>query len=257
VIGDSYDLRTPEQVDLQYDLAGLGSRSLAMVIDMLIQGAVILALAVVFGLGAALLALNARSLFNDASSTIVIVGVAVGVLLVFLLGWGYFIFFELTWNGQSPGKRVAGIRVLTARGEPVTLVHSLVRNILRLVDILPSSYMVGAVTILLSGRSQRLGDMAAGTVVVRERREELPQTLPLIDPQFALPDWIARAFTAEDVVLAREFLLRAPTLAPMQRYELGEKIAKRLHARLAAAGHTVPGSVTNEGLLASVAAVRA
>ncbi|MGE3272406.1 MAG: RDD family protein [Chloroflexota bacterium] len=257
MIGDAYDLRTPEQIDLQYDLAGLGSRCLALIVDLLIQSAVILALGAVFGLGAALLAANFRQVLNNTSSTIFIVGVALAILLIFALTWGYFIFFELTWNGQTPGKRAAGIRVLTTRGEPVTLVHSLVRNLLRLVDALPSGYMVGAISILISGRSQRLGDMAAGTVVVRERHEELPQTLPPLDPQLALPAWIASTFTAEDVALARDFVLRAPTLEAHQRYELGAKIAQAMRARVAAAGQTIPPAVTDEILLAGVAAARA
>ena len=101
---------------------------------------------------------------------LVYIGIAIAVLLIFVLLWGYFIFFELTWNGQTPGKRAAGVRVLTSRGEPVTLVHTLVRNVLRIVDALPSFYMVGVISILVTRRSQRLGDLAAGTVVVRERR---------------------------------------------------------------------------------------
>jgi uncharacterized RDD family membrane protein YckC len=141
MIGDPYDLRTPEQIDLQYDLAGLGSRSLAMLVDGLIQGVIILALAFVFGLG---MALVGGTFFRNSSTVILAVGAAIGLLLAFAIVWGYFIFFELVWNGQSPGKRAAGLRVLTMRGEPVTLVHSLVRNVVRLVDLLPSAYMVGA-----------------------------------------------------------------------------------------------------------------
>ncbi|MCC7367154.1 MAG: RDD family protein [Chloroflexi bacterium] len=250
MIGDSYDLRTPEQIDLQYDLAGLGSRGLAMLIDGLIQLVAIVALAMVFGMGTAVLA---RYFFPENTDVLVPVGVGIGLLLIFAIFWGYFIFFELTWNGQSPGKRVAGVRVLTVRGEPVTLVHSLVRNIVRLVDLLPSGYMAGAISVLLTRRSQRLGDLAAGTVVVRERREELPRTLPPIDPSLALPPWVASAFTAEDVALAREFLLRAPELSDLRRYELGERLCQTYRARLAEAGHTPPPGLSNEALMAGVA----
>jgi uncharacterized RDD family membrane protein YckC len=254
VIGDPYDLRTPEQIDLQYDLAGLGSRSLAMVIDATIQGVAILALVLVFGLAMGLLG---GTFFRNSSGLVLAIGVGVGLLLIFALFWGYFIFFELTWNGQSPGKRAAGVRVLTSRGEPVTLVHSLVRNVLRIVDMLPSAYMAGAICMLLTQRSQRLGDLAAGTVVVRERREELPRTLPPLDPRFALPPWVASSLSGEDVALAREFLLRSPELSDIRRYELGEKLAQAYRARLTAAGHTPPPGLTNEALLAGVASVRA
>ena len=122
---------------------------------------------------------------------LMIVTISLVVLAIFLLIWGYHIFFEFLWNGQTPGKRVAGIRVLTTRGEPVTFVHVLVRNLLRIVDFLPSSYMLGAVCILVTRRSQRLGDLAAGTIVVHERFDALPRTLAPLDPSAALPPRIA------------------------------------------------------------------
>ena len=179
------------------------------------------------------------------------------MLLVFALSWGYFIFFELVWNGQTPGKRVVGIRVLTSRGEPVTLVHSLVRNLVRLVDALPSAYMIGSIAILVTRRSQRLGDLAAGTIVVRERHAELPRPLPPLDPSLMLPPQLASAFSGQDVLLARDFLRRAPYILPARRSELGSQIASRLRARLAAAGQTAPPGLTDDHLLASVAALRA
>src|SRR5437763_829483 len=225
MIDDAYDLRTPEQIDLQYDLAGLGSRFMAMALDTLIQGVLIVALAAVFGLGAALLAGSLRDVVGRGAGIVLVVGVALVVLLVFALGWGYFIFFEMVWNGQTPGKRAAGIRVLTARGEPVTLVHALVRNLLRLVDALPSGYMIGIVAILVTPRSQRLGDLAAGTIVVRERHAELPRPLPPLDPELALPPHLAGAFSSRDVLLARDFLRRASYLLPARRSELSRQIA--------------------------------
>src|SRR3954453_4232812 len=98
MIDDSYDLRTPEQIDLQYDLAGLGSRFMAIAIDMLIQSAVIFALVAVFGLGAALFASSFRDLTSGTSGIVLTVGIALAVLLVFVLTWGYFLVFELIWN---------------------------------------------------------------------------------------------------------------------------------------------------------------
>ena len=256
-LDDAYDLRTPEQIDLQYDLAGLGSRFMAMVLDTLILFGVILGLAAVFGLGAALLAASMRDLIGRYATLFAVVGVALVVLLIFALGWGYFIFFELVWNGQTPGKRAAGIRVLTARGEPVTLVHALVRNLLRLVDALPSGYMIGIVAILVTPRSQRLGDLAAGTIVVRERHDELPRPLPPLDPSLALPPHLAGAFTSADVLLARDYLRRAPSLLPARRAGLSRQIAATLRARLAASGQPVPPDLTDDHLLAAVAALRA
>jgi uncharacterized RDD family membrane protein YckC len=254
---DAYDLRTPEQIDLQYDLAGIGSRFMAIAVDGLIQGAIMLGLGAVFGLGAALLTFSLRDAIGQSSGVFLVVGVAIGVLLIFALGWGYFIFFELIWNGQTPGKRAVGIRVLTARGEPVTLVHSLVRNLLRLVDMLPSAYMVGVISILVTPRSQRLGDLAAGTIVVRERPAELPRPLPPVDPSLMLPPHLAGAFRSTDVLLARDFLRRAPTLLPARRDALRTQIARTLRARLATVGQAAPPAFTDDQLLAAVAALRA
>jgi uncharacterized RDD family membrane protein YckC len=254
---DAYDLRTPEQIELQYDLAGIGSRFMAMALDSLIQFALIAALAAVFGLGAAMLTFSLRDLIGRYSGLFLVVGVALALLLIFALGWGYFIFFEQIWNGQTPGKRAVGIRVLTVRGEPVTLVHSLVRNLLRIVDALPSAYMIGVVSILVTRRSQRLGDVAAGTLVVRERHAELPRPLPPVDPSLMLPPHLAAAFASTDVLLARDFLRRAPTLLPARRDALRAQIAGALRARLAAIGQAAPPDLTDDRLLAAVAALRA
>jgi uncharacterized RDD family membrane protein YckC len=256
MIDESYDLRTPEQVELSYDLAGIGSRGLARLIDGLIQGGLIIAVAFVFGLGAALLAgLSRRWLDVDPTLTAVL-GVSLMVLLIFGVIFGYDIFFELYWNGQTPGKRAAGIRVLTVRGEPVTLVHVLVRNLLRVVDFLPSSYIVGVISILLTRRSQRLGDLAAGTLVVHERHEALPRTLDTVAPPVTLAPPLAAAFTREDVALARDFLLRSATLPPEQRQQLSARIAGTFRRRLASNGQTLPPDLADEHLLLGVASLR-
>jgi uncharacterized RDD family membrane protein YckC len=257
IVDDAYDLRTPEQIELQYDLAGLGSRFMAIALDSLIQGAVMLALFSVFGFGMALLSVSMRDMLGRNASVFAIGGIALVVLLIFLLSWGYFIFFEMVWNGQTPGKRITGIRVLTVRGEPVTLVHSLVRNLLRLVDSLPSGYMLGIIVMLATARSQRLGDLAAGTIVVRERHAELPRALPPLDPSLMLPPHLASAFASRDVLLARDFMRRAPSLSPDRRAVLGRQIAATLRARLTAAGYPAPPDFADEHLLAAVAALRA
>jgi uncharacterized RDD family membrane protein YckC len=211
---------------------------------------------VVFVLGALLLTGTTRDWFGADLGIATFIGIAVAGLLIFAVTWGYFIFFELAWNGQTPGKRMAGIRVLTDRGEPVTLVHALVRNVLRLVDILPSAYMIGAICILTTRRAQRLGDLAAGTVVVRERRAELPRTLPPLDPSLMLPPQLVHAFTMDDVLLARDFVLRAPELQPAQQHELASRIAATLRARLQAANQPVPPDLTDARLVQGVAALR-
>lgn len=255
-MADAYDLRTPEQVDLEYEVAGLGSRFIALLIDSLIQTVVMIAVFVAFALGAALLGATTRRLFGGDTTLVAVLGVALAVLLVFVVTWGYFVVFELAWNGQTPGKRAAGIRVLTARGEPITLVHAFVRNLVRIVDYLPTSYMVGAAVILATRRAQRLGDLAAGTIVVKERRAGPPRTLPALPPEQALPPQQAALFTRDDVALARDFLLRRQELPPDRRGALAREIADRFRARLGETGEPAASTDADEWLLARVAAVR-
>jgi uncharacterized RDD family membrane protein YckC len=247
-MNDSYQVSTPEQVALGFEIVGLGSRFLAALLDTLIQTVVLLALILLVGLVNTLLGPlgGARSGDWVAGATVALV-----VLLLFLTYWGYHIFFEMAWNGQTPGKRLIGIRVLTTGGQPITLVHSLIRNLVRIVDYLPASYMIGAVAILVTPRCQRLGDLAAGTIVVRERREAAPRTLEGYAGQ-ALSPAQASLFKADDVTLAREFLLRRDTLPLERRQALAEQIASRFRARLGPSAAAVPA----EALLASVAALR-
>ncbi|HEV7685083.1 MAG TPA: RDD family protein, partial [Acidimicrobiia bacterium] len=152
---DRISIPTPEGVELELVLAGLGSRLVAAIVDQLIKLAVFLAL---FVLGGALSGDNAGGFL-----------VAVLVVASFLVFFGYDVAFETLASGRTPGKRAAGLRVVRLGGEPVGFLASAVRNLLRLVDSLPGIYAVGAVCILFSSRNQRLGDLAAGTLVVRER----------------------------------------------------------------------------------------
>ena len=256
-MADAYDLRTPEQVDLEYEVAGLGSRFIAILIDSLIQVAVMIAVVASFALGAAVLGVAVRGSgsFGGDGTLAVVLGIAVAVLLVFLITWGYFVAFELAWNGQTPGKRAAGIRVLTTGGEPITLVHALVRNLVRIVDYLPTSYMVGATVILVTRRAQRLGDLAAGTMVVKERRAGPPRTLASLPPEQALPPQQAIRFSRDDVALARDFLLRRHDLPPERRRALAQDLAGRFRERLGEDALHGGSPEADEWLLARVAAV--
>src|SRR4051812_10678443 len=141
MIDDPYGLRTPEQVELRYDIAGLGSRFMAALIDGLIQGVLVAALIFGLGMGSALFSVALQRWLRTDPTIFLVTAIALMLLAIFVVIWGYHIFFELVWNGQTPGKRLAGLRVLTTRGEPVTFVHVVVRNLLRIVDFLPSSYI--------------------------------------------------------------------------------------------------------------------
>lgn len=158
---------TPENVAFGYPIAGIGSRFLAALVDSLII--LILQLAVQVSLYALLNAFAGLSL--DSELQTLTWAAAIFGLVGFALLWGYYIFFELAWNGQSPGKRWVGLRVIRAEGTPITLSESIIRNLVRLVDFLPVAYGVGVVTMFIDARSRRLGDLAAGTLVVRDKAD--------------------------------------------------------------------------------------
>ena len=168
---ETHYIDTPEQVELAYSVAGIGSRFVAVLLDSLILGAFFLA---------EILSMVA---FAGATSALAsgdggVVGAAVKwfialiVFINFAVAWGYFAWFEAYWHGQTPGKRVMKIRVIKDSGRQITLFEALARNLLRVVDYLPGFYLVGLITMLCNKRSQRLGDLVAGTIVVHERLDE-------------------------------------------------------------------------------------
>jgi len=171
---DMYKLETPESVAVTYPVAGIGSRFLAALIDTLIQLTIVAALAIIM-----LVIINISGL--NTSGAAAYVALAIGVLGVTAVLLGYYIFFELIWNGQSPGKRAMRLRVIQISGYPVTPFAVLIRNVLRLVDFLPAYYGVGVITMIVNKNARRLGDLAAGTIVVKEGREGDLSSLPASD----------------------------------------------------------------------------
>ncbi len=165
-IGDQLNIDTPELVSIELPLAGIGSRFIAILVDTLILGAALIFL----GIAAALI-LSALEAYGGKAATW---GVGAFILIFFLIFWGYFALFEAFNNGRTPGKSVAKIRVIHQSGRGINFVEALARNLVRVIDYLPGFYGVGIVAMFLSRRSQRLGDMVAGTLVVREREVEAP-----------------------------------------------------------------------------------
>ncbi len=150
-----HTVETPEQIQLEFALAGIGSRCLALLLDYLIQAGVSVVLLVVV---VVTLAANFRIPWVGA--------VVIGAF--FLLQFGYFIGFEIFWNGQTPGKRWIGLRAIKDSGRPLSAGETIGRNLLRIVDQLPGMYGVGLIAMIFSKSNKRLGDMVAGSVVIRE-----------------------------------------------------------------------------------------
>ena len=157
---DKLTIETPEQTALDFAVAGVGSRFLALAVDTLIQ----MLVGFVVGLGGSM----ATGLLASAYPRFAVWGFAILVLLNLLLYFGCFAFFEIIWNGQTPGKRKAGIRVIKDSGRPLSPAESIARNLMRIVDWLPFLYAVGIASAMLTKENKRLGDLVAGSLVVRE-----------------------------------------------------------------------------------------
>ena len=168
------DFATPEDVPLRFELAGAGTRILAALVDQLIivmLEAGLLMFALVIGLLAEEITESDVEQWTEqmqgGGPTMTLLGIS--LLLGFVVNFGYYVFMELTTNGQTVGKRMLGIRTIRDGGYGVTFTASLLRNLARLVDMLPNTYFVGIVAMVAHPREKRIGDMLAGTVVVRER----------------------------------------------------------------------------------------
>lgn len=153
---DRLTIETPENLALDAPIAGFGTRCIAALLDYLIIFALIVLFTLTF--------FNRSRVFADP------VTAAFYVLALFLLTTFYHLVFEIAWNGQSPGKRWMRLRVVQANGSPLTVTGALLRNFLRLFDFLPVFYGIGLVALFVSSKGQRLGDLAAGTIVIIEQK---------------------------------------------------------------------------------------
>ncbi|HET9028905.1 MAG TPA: RDD family protein [Candidatus Aquilonibacter sp.] len=226
------DVRTPESISFSYELAGVGSRFLAVTLDLLIQFAVVLIL--VLGLawaGAHAPAKPAHLSGAEKTGFNIVAGLL--IVILFAIFFGYFILFEWLWNGQTPGKKALGLRVVRDGGYPIDFGASLVRNLIRVGEMLLGYYALSAVIAILSPENKRLGDMAAGTIVVREARMESPASL--LHDMREEPVYASTAYmSGEERALVKRFLERRDTFAAQRRAQLAHQIAERVRPRLPA-----------------------
>lgn len=237
---DSVTIATPEGVELELALAGLGSRCAAAVIDNGLKLLIVVALAVPLVVVGSV----------DAG-----VAVAVGLTLTFLLISGYDVLFETFGSGKTPGKRVVGLRVVLAGGRPIGFRASAVRNLLRLIDGAPLAYVPGVIAILVSARNQRLGDLAAGALVLRERAgaaSSVPASRS-VALHADLRSWDVASVTPEDLSTVRLFLERRDGLEPQARARLADRLAAGLRRKVAGG----PDGLSSEAFLEQLAAAKA
>lgn len=228
---ETLDIQTPENVAFGYQVAGLGSRFIATLLDTLL----IFLLEVVIILVMALI-LSALGPLGDPLEAWIF---ALFGLILSIFYWGYYVFFEMLWNGQSPGKRWVGLRVIRTDGTPITLSEALIRNLARLVDFLPAAYGVGIITMFIDKQSRRLGDLAAGTLVVQDRAPISIQSLSVKRAvnlgmqglkKVSLDGFPVERLTNSDLSLIEDFLLRRDQLT--HRASLAVQILNTLHQRL-------------------------
>ena len=212
---------TPENIEIEYELAGIGSRFLANTLDSLFQCAIYLGMWIVAGILAILLSLSAGFRSSGIASFFQNAEVALALIAAFLILWGYFIWFETRWNGQTPGKRQLGLRVIRDGGYPINIFAAIIRNLIRIIDGLPiialgliAAGVIGhqpgtaalgglcillpVLCLLLSGRYQRIGDFVAGTMVVKQRAPRVPTLEALAPPPRVLPEHLA-AYALADI----------------------------------------------------------
>jgi uncharacterized RDD family membrane protein YckC len=221
------DVRTPESIEFSYDLAGVGSRFLAVMIDLCIQVAI--ALLCIWGLFLVGLK-SAPHLPHAATRLSTSIGLAFVIAVIFLIFFGYFIIFEAMWNGQTPGKKALGIRVVRDGGYPLDWGASLVRNLVRVGEAAAAFYAISVVVAVLSPQNKRVGDLAAGTIVVRDSRIDSPAALL---EEMRTPTYAATAYVSgQERALIRRFLDRRADLIPARRADLAHQLAERVRPRV-------------------------
>ena len=276
---DQLSIDTPEQVVLEFPVAGIGSRFVAVLLDHLIIFGGFLGLLLLF---LAVAAAGGKHMMESLPGKWFLAGM---IFLSFLLIWCYFALFEAFWRGQTPGKRVMKLRVIKDAGRQITLFESLARNLLRIVDYLPSLYLAGVITMLCNKRNKRLGDLAAGTMVVHERGEAQPllytggyaaaiprngmlfapdafsrAAAPALEPWRATPvaeamfpaDAIAR-LSAHDLMVVEAFFARALDLPLETRAAMAHRILAEMTAKM---GVSVPTGNPERALEAMGAGLR-
>jgi uncharacterized RDD family membrane protein YckC len=237
---DQLNIETPELVAIEMPLAGIGSRFIALLVDYVIW---IIGLLFVIWIFAFLMpGLNAFNRLSAQWAT------AVYLFLLFLFNWGYFTLFEAFWNGRTPGKRIARIRVIQRSGRAIGLFESMARNFIRYIDQIPFFYAVGAIAIFVTRDHQRLGDLAAGTLVVRDRIEEAPTSTestrtftanlftpaaPTPEPSagFSLPDHGVAKLAASDLQVLESFFARRLDMPLTTRAAIAQRISTAIQSK--------------------------
>ncbi|MGK7930486.1 MAG: RDD family protein [Microcystaceae cyanobacterium] len=238
-------LQTPESVELEFTLAGIGNRAYALLIDGLILGGVSIVILIVFAVSWVSLDLSKDDSFG-------LWLYAIQALIVFAISIGYFAFFETLWQGQTPGKRRVKIRVIRDDGRPIGLQQATLRSLILPIDQI---LFMGAFFIMLGKKEKRIGDWVAGTLVVQEERPTLVKNLQLSQEAQGLAERLKQEaaiaqLLPEDFAVIRDYLQRREGMILSARHEVARKLAYQIKDMIQLAN--IPDGVTASLFLEAV-----
>jgi uncharacterized RDD family membrane protein YckC len=222
-LDNTVEVETPEHVRFRFRAAGPTRRAWAYLIDLLVRAGILLVVELLLVLATGNHLRLGHSVVSGGT-----------LIMLFLLEWAYFVFFEAAWNGTTPGKRALRLRVVKAGGYPLSFMDAVLRNLLRTADFLPVGYLLGLVAMAWDGRFARLGDRAAGTMVVIEDPVRVAPPITLDPPPSeseleSFPHHVVLPLPEREAI---ELLLRRRDLSPGRREELASMVAPMLATRL-------------------------
>ncbi|MEB3181026.1 MAG: RDD family protein [Nostocaceae cyanobacterium] len=244
--------QTPESVEIDFILAGIGSRAWALIIDYHILGLISVGFLYIWATIAEQVVNFWEKTFN--SDKIGLWLLAIALLVNFFLYAGYFVVFETLWQGQTPGKRIAKIRVVRDDGRPVAVQQAVLRALLRPVDDF-FFFLVGMFLIVLTPREKRLGDWVAGTIVIHNHTATARANISISEPAKSLSDQLLEladisALLPDDFAVIREYLLRRGTMAKKAKTDLSLQLAKQVKSVISL--QKLPNRVTPDVFLEAV-----
>jgi len=222
-------LQTPESVELEFTLAGIGNRAYALLIDYLVWGLILIGFLITWLIFSTQLA-DAIGILVGGTEQVSLWLQAIQILISFFIYVGYFVFFEALWQGQTPGKRYVKIRVIRDDGRPAGLQQATLRALLRPVD---DTFFLGVFLIALGKREKRLGDWVAGTLVIQEERPIAPASFPVSEQAQALANELQMEadlsrLLPEDFAVIREYLQRSGAMTTQAKAELSRELAHQV-----------------------------
>ncbi|MBO0960593.1 RDD family protein [Neobacillus sp. MM2021_6] len=244
---DHLDIKTPEYVSIQFQLAGLGSRAAAFIIDQVLL--MIINILTIVVLYFVMDGMSSMPFFLVDNS----IPLAIALIILFIVNGGYFFVFEFFSGGRTLGKKLVGIRVLQENGHSITLLSSFIRNLIRIIDSLPTAYFLGIVMIFFHSKHKRLGDLVAGTIVVHERKPKRKKRLSPIEKEIenrglamsnlTLDEWTLKSLGMKEWKLLSTYASRFHQIPLAERNQLTQQMAEILFPKI---GMEVQGKLESE-----------